>query len=162
MLAVADDKKLTNYDRDDANALRDSLAKRGLVRSSVKRNLEVVRAIFNVANREKGYNLSNPFSNVLMSAVRAGSKRLPLNAKELDLIKHQCLVKDDEMRWLVAMIADTGMRLAEACGLLIADINIDCNVPHIFIRNHNWRRLKTDKSERQSRWLALHFGRLRG
>ena len=37
------------------------------------------------------------------------------------------------------MIADTGMRLAEACGLLIADINIDCNVPHIFIRNHNWR-----------------------
>ena len=149
LLAVAEDKKLSSYDRDDANALRDSLAKRGLVRSSVKRNLEVVRAIFNIANREKGYNLSNPFSNVLMSAVRAGSKRLPLNAKELDLIKHQCLVKDDEMRWLVALIADTGMRLAEACGLLIDDINIDCNLPHIFIRNHNWRRLKTDKSERQ-------------
>ena len=69
LLAVAGDKKLASYVREDANALRDSLAKRGLVRSSVKRNLEVVRAIFNVANREKGYNLSNPFSNVLMSAV---------------------------------------------------------------------------------------------
>ena len=31
---------------------------------------------------------------------------------------------DDDIRWLVALISDTGMRLAEASGLLIEDINL--------------------------------------
>ena len=44
------DKPIASYTRSDANALRDMLIKRGLVVSSVKRNFEVVRAIFNVAN----------------------------------------------------------------------------------------------------------------
>ena len=52
------DKSILSYTRSDANALRDMLIERGLVISSVKRNFEVVRAIFNVAERFKSHSLS--------------------------------------------------------------------------------------------------------
>jgi hypothetical protein len=52
LFAAVGDKHLRDYTRADANALRDFLIKRGLVNTSVKRNFEVVRAIFNLAERE--------------------------------------------------------------------------------------------------------------
>ena len=55
---------------------------------------------------------------------------------------------DDDMRWLVALISDTGLRLAEAAGLLKADLVIEGKTPFVRIRQHDWRRLKTAGSER--------------
>jgi integrase len=46
-----------------------------------------------------------------------------------------CMEKDDEARWLIALVSDTGLRLAEAVGLLAADIKletVDC--PHRVVR----------------------------
>ena len=40
------------------------------------------------------------------------------------------------------------MRLAEAAGLAINDIYLDEELPHVSIRTHSWRRLKTRSSER--------------
>ena len=33
-----------------------------------------------------------------------------------ELIQTECMKTDDDIRWLVALISDTGMRLAEAAG----------------------------------------------
>jgi Phage integrase family. len=55
---------------------------------------------------------------------------------------------DDEKRWLVSLISDTGMRLAEAAGLLTNDIKLEEEIPHIKLRRHPWRSLKTKGSER--------------
>ena len=69
---------------------------------------------------------------------------------------------DDDIRWLVALISDTGMRLSEAVrgcwlvgllacwlvGLLADDIVLDEEQPHINLTKHPHRRLKTDASER--------------
>ncbi len=41
------------------------------------------------------------------------------------------------------------MRLGEAIGLLKADINLEAQIPHINLKPHPWRRLKTEGSERQ-------------
>ena len=41
---------------------------------------------------------------------------------------------DDDLRHLVSLISDTGMRLSEAAGLMKSDINLDCDYPHIVIR----------------------------
>ena len=38
------------------------------------------------------------------------------------VIQHACQITDDEPRWLVALISDTGMRLNEAAGLAKEDI----------------------------------------
>jgi integrase len=73
---------------------------------------------------------------------------------------------DDEARWLVALISDTGMRLSEAAGLHVDDIKLDCEIPHIDLKPHAWRGLKTRGSQRQiplvgaSLWAAKRVKRL--
>ena len=59
-----------------------------------------------------------------------------------------CKEIDDEMRWLIALISDTGMRLGEAAGLLKEDIKLDEPIPHIDLKPHPWRTLKTKGSQR--------------
>ena len=61
---------------------------------------------------------------------------------------HNIEKKDDEIRWLVALISDTGMRLGEAVGLLKSDIKLDSKIPYIELKPHSWRSLKTKGSER--------------
>ena len=63
-------------------------------------------------------------------------------------IQRDCIAIDDEMRWLLALISDTGMRLSEAAGLHKDDIILDAPIPYINLQPHSWRRLKTKGSER--------------
>jgi integrase len=56
---------------------------------------------------------------------------------------------DDEARWLVALISDTGMRSSEAAGLSKEDVHLDADIPYVEIRPHKWRRLKTKSSIRK-------------
>ena len=60
-----------------------------------------------------------------------------------------CKEADDDVRWLVSLISDTGMRLSEAAGLHINDIILDEDIPYINLTPHPWRRLKTKGSQRQ-------------
>jgi len=142
------DKPISEYTRSDANLLRDMLITRGLVASSIKRNFEVVRAVFNLAEREGDLGISNPFSKVLLLNARAGASRPSLSNLELKRIQEMCISIDDDMRWVIGLISDTGMRLAEACGAHIDDFRVDDDIPHIIIRPHPWRQLKTSASER--------------
>ena len=48
----------------------------------------------------------------------------------------------------MALLSDTGMRLGEAVGLLKSDINLDCEIPHIKLKPHVCRSLKTKSSQR--------------
>ena len=63
-------------------------------------------------------------------------------------------------RWLIALIADTGMRLAEGAGLLRSDFIEQDGILCVNIRPHPWRSLKTASSERviplvgSAKWAA--------
>jgi len=67
---------------------------------------------------------------------------------------------DDEKRWLVALIADTGMRLAEVTGLLRSDFIQKEGILCVKVQPHPWRTLKTKGSERivplmgSAKWAA--------
>ena len=67
---------------------------------------------------------------------------------------------DDEMRWLVALVADTGIRLAEGVGLLRSDFIDKDGTLCVNIQPHPWRSLKTASSERtiplvgSAKWAA--------
>ena len=65
---------------------------------------------------------------------------------------------DDDNRWLIALISDTGMRLSEAAGLHVKDISVNSDIPHVNLRAYPWRPLKTKSSERQIPLLARLFG----
>ena len=45
-------------------------------------------------------------------------------------------------------MSDTGIRLAEGAGLLKNDIILDADIPHISLKPHPWRPLKTHDSQR--------------
>ena len=133
----------------DASRFRDYLFDRGMSSSSVKRVFSSVRAVINFAIREQGLAISNVFSGTFIPEDKAKTLRLPIPVDVLLTIQRECMALDDEPRWLIALISDTGMRLSEACGLLTSNIFLNCEIPHINLVAHPWRRLKTGASSRQ-------------
>ena len=67
---------------------------------------------------------------------------------ELRSLQARCRSSDDELRWLLALISDTGLRLSEALGLSCGDVCLDTPHPYVVIEPKSWRRLKTSDSER--------------
>ena len=89
-----------------------------------------------------------PFSKTYFPDYDNAQSRQPISIQDINKVQSLCRDIDDEMRWLIALISDTGMRLGEAAGLLKEDIKLDYRIPHIDLRPHSWRSLKTKGSHR--------------
>ena len=146
---VLGDRPLEEYSSSDAATYRDYLLKKGLTTNSVKRNFATIRSIINLSIQEHGLDCKNAFSKVFLPDLDDAKRRKPIPTDIIRNIQQECLYIDDEARWLVALISDTGMRLSEATGLHIDDIKLDCEIPHIDLKPHAWRTLKTKGSQRR-------------
>jgi hypothetical protein len=113
VIDVAGDKDLRGYTKKDANAFRDALIKRGLSGSSITRIFGTVRSVTNFAASEAGVSFNNPFSGVYFDRQAGVQEREPLVGEVIDTVQAECVSLDDDLRWLVALVSDTGMRLAE-------------------------------------------------
>ena len=153
-------RSLDQYTSADAAQLRDWFVLRGLAIASIKRNFGSIKAVVNFVILEQGLTCSNPFNGVYLHSDNSSKKRKPIATNNLKAIQAKCLELDDDLRHLVSLISDTGMRLSEATGLMNSDINLDCDYPHIVITPYPHRSLKTLSSERivplvgQSLWAA--------
>ena len=141
--------KIVNLKPADAGLFRDFLFNRGMSSSSVKRVFSSVRAIMNLAIKEHGLAMTNVFNGTFTPEDDKRKERLPVPSDVIKQNQKECRDLDDEPKWLIALISDTGMRLSEACGLLTSDICLDDELPHINLVVHQWRRLKTGSSSRQ-------------
>ena len=148
VITALSNRPITAYSSADAAKFRDYLFDKGLSLGSVRRIFGSVRSIINLVMREQGIEGTNAFSGTYMPQRYDQKERQPIPSAALSLLQQHCKDKDDESRWLIALISDTGMRLAEAAGLAMNDIYLDEELPHISIRTHSWRRLKTRSSER--------------
>ena len=128
---------------------RDHLLAKGLSSSSVRRVFSTVKAVINLCISEHGLHLSNPFGGVFIPEDDLETKRQPIPLSDIRNVQDECCEYDDDQRWLIALISDSGMRLSEACGLLVDDIKLDAEIPYLDIKPHPWRRLKTKSSARQ-------------
>ena len=153
-------KGLKDYVRSDATKFRDYLFAKGLNGASVARIFGTVRAVINLALSEFGLSIINPFSNVYFDQSQGVKKRHPIKPEDIKKVQEECYKADDEKRWLIALIADTGMRLAEGAGLLKSDFIEHDGILCVNIRPHPWRSLKTASSERiiplvgSAKWAA--------
>ena len=153
-------KNLKDYTRSDATSFRDYLFAKGLNGASVARIFGTVRAVINLALSEFGLSIMNPFSSVYFDQSQGVKKRLPVKPEDIKKVQAECYRADDEMRWLIALIADTGMRLAEGAGLLRSDFIEQDRILCVNIRPHPWRSLKTSSSARliplvgSAKWAA--------
>ena len=148
LLEVSQDKAVDIYERKDANALREYLKGRGLAKESIARNMTNVRAVINFVLREHGLPTNSAFSGVYLGEVDVPKKRYVPTASELRTLQQLCRAQDDELRWIIGVIINTGMRLSEAVGLLKDDLSLGTDIPHIRVTPHPWRRLKTTGSKR--------------
>ena len=145
---ICGDRVVTEYRTTDAGQVRDALIAKGLNVASVKRSFATIKAIINLAIAEHGLDIRNPFSSIFMPEADS-NRRVSIPVDTIRKIQQACYEIDDDRRWLIALISDTGMRLAEAAGLHIDDLHLEEEIPYINVQPHPWRSLKTKGSQRQ-------------
>ena len=141
-------KPLAAYTRQDALVFRDWLVARGLTGSSVTRNFSYVKAVINFALSEFALEIRNPFVGVYHDRSKGVVTRKPIPLDALRRVQSECVQIDDDIRWLVSLVSDTGMRMAEAAGLSVTDFNLQGDISFVEVRKHPWRSLKTSASAR--------------
>ena len=149
VIKVLGDRPISAYSTSDAGKFRDWLLDKGLTVVSTKRVFATIKSIINLTISEHGLNCTNNFSRTFMPDRDDVKKRKPIPIDEIRKIQQKCYELDDEPRWLLALISDTGLRLSEAVGLAISDIKLDSPTPHLIVQPHPWRSLKTKSSHRK-------------
>ena len=145
---VLGNKDLSEYTTIDAGKFRDFLLNKGLATSSVHRVFSSVKSIVSLAIKERGINIVNPFLDIYIPDLDDVKKRRPIAIDDIRHIQSKCRSIDDELRWMISIISDTGMRLAEVVGLKADDVVLSDEIPQIIIKPNEKRRLKTKQSER--------------
>ena len=142
------DRPISSYSSNEAAQFRDWCIDRGMSIKTVKRVFSSIRAIVNLAIAEEGLDCPDAFAKTYFPDDDNAQSRQPISIQDIKKVQTLCNDIDDEMRWLIALISDTGMRLGEAAGLLKEDIKLDNRIPHIDLKPHSWRSLKTKGSQR--------------
>ena len=162
IIKVLGNKPIRSYSSSDASKFRDWLMEQGMSNSTLKRVFSSVKAIINLTINEYGLDITNPFSRAYLPSIDSDIREsIPL--KDIKIIQSISKKEDDELRWLLLLLSDSGMRLSEALGLSKDDINLNCEIPHIRLIPHPWRRLKTRTSERyipltkESEWACMRI-----
>ena len=93
-------KDLGEYTTIDAGEFKDWLFAKGLERSSVSRNLTIVKAVINLCIQEEGLGINNPFTRVYIPSNEDQTKRHSLTIEQIRLLQQRCKKQDDSLRWL--------------------------------------------------------------
>ena len=149
VIQVLGNKSVTAYSSSEAAEFRDWLINKGMGKSTVKRVFSSIRSIINLAIKEHGLDGNNGFLGTFIPDGLRETTRKPIPVDVIRDIQKSCQEMDDDLRWLIALLSDTGMRLGEAVGLLKSDIILNTDTPHLNLIPHPWRRLKTSGSERK-------------
>ena len=133
------DRPISSYLSSEAAQFRDWCIEQGMGIKTVKRVFSSIRAIVNLAIAEEGLDCSNAFAKTYFPDDDKAQVRQPISIQDIRKVQSLCRVHDDEMRWLIALISDTGMRLGEAAGLLKEDIKVNEPIPYVDLKPHPWR-----------------------
>ena len=142
------DRNIGDYSTADAGKFRSWLIERQLTVSSIRRVFGTIRSIINLGINEYGLSCSNGFSKIYLPSETKINPRKTIPISNIKNIQNVCRELDDDRRWLISLISDTGARLSEIAGLLVTDINVEADHPYLRIQPHPWRPLKTNSSER--------------
>jgi integrase len=148
-MSFTGDKAAESITRDIAREYKNQRESLGLKTASVKKDLAIVKAIFNKCILEIPLKMSNPFEKLNISGLeKDAEKRIPFSNDELRLIYKQCITEDDDIRRIIVCTLATGARLGEIVGLRRKDVYLDAEVPYIEIAEYGKKTVKTRNSNR--------------
>ncbi len=150
LIEAVGDKPVVSLTRADVRLYVDKAVSNGQKTATVRRRLNVMSAVFSKWVIENSLTIANPFARIeIPDEGKDKIKRRVFTVDELQTLYHRCQSLDDDLRWLVALMIDTGPRIGEVAGLALSDIVLDHTVPHILIQEHPWRSLKNEGSARK-------------
>ncbi|MDI1309853.1 MAG: tyrosine-type recombinase/integrase [Methylotenera sp.] len=156
LIDILGDIPFEQINRANANQFVEKFLESGVKTTTVRRTLNVIKAIFNVVIIERELVKSNPFNKLRIAGLGEDTiKREQFNTSELVKLSKACIEKNDDMRWLLALQLDLGSRVGEIAGLALSDIKIDAEIPYVIIQAHPWRSLKTTNSKREVPLVGL-------
>jgi integrase len=152
--ALGDIPKVADIDRGAAKRVKDHLLALGTLKpASVKRELNIIKAMVNHAVREGLVGpIANPFASLDFGEEipeAESQRRDPLPDEVLDkvrLLMQDVRIPSIGLIW--RLLEGTGCRLAEITGLRVEDVDVSSELPHIRVRWHEDRRIKTRTSVR--------------
>lgn len=145
------DPILEKITRLDARDVRDQMLDEINSPATVKRYLNTLRAIINFGIAEFDLNARNPFTGleVKLDGVRKDDRR-PFSAAEIEKARYRVLSHASaDLQRVWRILQGTGCRVSEVTGLLVADVVLEHEHPHIDLAVHEHRRLKTAGSVRK-------------
>lgn len=123
----------------------------GYAPHTANRQFSALRRLFSTNADIDSVKHENPFARVRIKD-KAQESRAPLSSQfisETLLAEGALDPLPQELRLLVRLLVNTGMRPSEAIGLEPTDIDIHSDVPFVHVRRNSTRSLKTDHSKRQ-------------
>ena len=145
---------IPRFSRSDAKLVRDHMLSGNLKPSSVKRDLNVVKAMFNhIITEMQLAGCMNPFAKLPIAGLNEEPEdelRDPLPDDVLQSVRRLILNgANDDLQFIWRLLEGTGCRLAEVTGLRVEDIALDHECPHLVVTWHEGRRIKTNASKRE-------------
>jgi integrase len=148
-ISIAGDKPIDKITRKDVELFIETRT-RDSKTGTVRRELGSLSSAWNHAARDTAVTVPNPFAHqIIFNEGLDKEKRNPFTQAQLLQLYAACKQKDDDIRWLLALMIETGARVSEVAGLTLQDLVLDVPVPYMNITHHRWRRIKTDGSDRK-------------
>ncbi|WP_246272957.1 tyrosine-type recombinase/integrase [Oricola thermophila] len=153
LISVIGDKEISEITRDDTIAYRrwwqDRIAYHGLDIGTANKEIGQISKMVKAVDMMYQLNLKPVFAQL---RIEGGAKKSRA-AFTAEFVQTRILAPgaldglNDEARDLVLLVADTGLRLSEAAGLVAGTIHLDADIPYVSVKPID-RILKTDQSER--------------
>jgi integrase len=156
-IKVAGDIVVTNISRDDILQFRDWWVSRieheKMSAATANKDLIHLKNIIETVNENMGLGLDTPhlFRKITLQD-RFTQARVPFETAFIrdELLNHEKLAGlNDQAKWFLFAMAETGARISELTGLRPQDIVLDAEVPHISIVDRPDKPLKTPHSQRK-------------
>jgi integrase len=154
LIGMVGDIALEELTRAHAHQYRDLRLEQGVTAASVQREINVLRAIINVALVETSLEKPNCFKGLKIPQV--GEKpidRKPYTRAEIRILIEAALEVADERRLIVLLLAVTGARFSEVLGLRKIDVDLINLTLHF--TDHSGRSLKNTYSSREVPLLEI-------
>lgn len=152
-IQVVGDRPLADVTRAQAMDFRqwweDRVMAEGVEIATANKDFGHLNTMFKAIERAKRIGLGPIFSEMRITGETTGQRTafLPSYVQDV-LLKDGALdMVNPEARRILYLIAETGLRLSEACNLTADTIRLDAPVPHVMVRPDG-RRMKTEQSER--------------
>jgi len=128
---------------------RDSQLARGLHPNSVRRHINMLNAMVNMAFKHLDIDKLSPFRGVHIRGEGELSRSLlPISAEQLCRVKAHLLNHPIPSRLAALIQLNTGMRISEPVLARLDDLVLDHDIPHLWVRRNQLTDRKTQASIR--------------